>query len=243
MYDRPEVAQANDAFWSAIRQALGHGPATLTRGMDLWTIWQSPELLLAQTCGYPFRARLHDHVTLIGTPDYGLPDCPPGYYNSVFIARTDDTRQDLADFATATFAYNEPMSQSGWAAPMSHMATQNLAFANNVQSGGHIKSAQMVAEKAADIAAIDAVTWAMIEKYDAFANDLRVIERTAPTPGLPYIAAAGTDKTKLFSALNQAISTLPAAICDTLQIKTVVNIPAAQYLAIPTPDGPNPQLS
>lgn len=243
MYDRPEVAQANDAFWSAIQHALGHGPAKLTRDVDLWAIWQSPELLLAQTCGYPFRARLHDHVTLIGTPDYGLPDCPPGYYNSVFIARTDDTRQDLADFATATFAYNEPMSQSGWAAPMSHMATKNLAFSNNVQSGGHIKSAQMVVEKAADIAAIDAVTWAMIEKYDAFANDLRVIERTAPTPGLPYIAATGTDRTKLFSALNQAISNLPATICDTLQIRAVVNIPAAQYLAIPTPDGPNPQLS
>lgn len=243
MYDRPEVTQANDAFWTATQHALGFGPAHLTRDMDIWAIWQNPELLLAQTCGYPFRARLYGHVTLIGTPDYGLPDCAPGYYNSVFIARADDTRRDLTEFTTATFAYNEPMSQSGWAAPMSHMATQNLTFASSVRSGGHIKSAQMVAENGADIAAIDAVTWAMIEKYDDFAKDLRVIARTTPTPGLPLISALGADKTNLFSALNNAISALPNQTRDTLQIKAMVDIPAALYLEIPTPDGPGPKMS
>jgi len=243
MYDRTEVSQANDQFWSAIRHALGYGPAGLTRDMDVWDIWQSPELLLAQTCGYPYRARLHGYVTLIGTPDYNVPDCAPGYYNSVFITRADDPRRDLAGFHAATFAYNEPMSQSGWAAPMSHMTAQNLTFANHAQSGAHVTSAQMVAFGGADIAAIDAVTWAMIEKYDTFAKDLRVIARTTPTPGLPFIAALGADRSKLFSALSMAISTLPQQARNALQITGVVDIPAAQYLAIPTPNGPDPQIS
>lgn len=243
MYDRAEVAQANDAFWVAIRHALGYGPDELTRDMEVWDIWQSPELLLAQTCGYPYRARLHSHVTLIGTPDYGVPDCPPGYYNSVFVVRANDPRRNLVDFHTAAFAYNEPMSQSGWAAPMSHMAALGLTFATHVQSGAHVKSAQMVAENDANIAAIDAVTWAMIEKYDGFAKDLRVIARTTPTPGLPFITATGVDKSKLFSALNTAISALPSQTRDALQISGVVDIPTAQYLAIPTPIGPDPQIS
>lgn len=238
MYDRAEVAAANDQLWAAIRNTLGFGPKQLNRDMDLWEIWQNPDLILAQTCGYPFRARLHGQVTLIGTPDYGVQGCPAGYYNSVFISRRDDPRQNLGDFNTATFAYNEPMSQSGWAAPMTHMATLGLKFAAHVSSGGHVKSARMVAENVADITAIDAVTWAMIEKYDRFANQLHVIANTAPTPGLPYIAAMGANKAQLFSAVATAISTLPKAARNMLRIKGLIDIPAAQYLAIPTPDGP-----
>jgi len=243
MYDRPEVAQANDAFWHSIRQAVGYGPSDLTRDMGIWDIWQNPNLLLSQTCGYPFRARLHGQVTLIGTPDYGVPDCPAGYYNSVFIARANDPRHVLNDFHDASFAYNEPMSQSGWAAPLSHMAAQNLTFARHVQSGGHVKSAQMVAENQTDIAAIDAVTWAMIKKYDGFASALKVVGRTPPTPGLPFIAAVGVNKSKLFSALGKALLSLSAHTRDALQIKAVIDIPAAHYLTIPTPDPPDQRVS
>ena len=243
MYERPEVADANDRFWTAIRSILGDGPKTLTRDMDLWEIWQSPDLLLAQTCGYPYRARLHGHVTLIGTPDYGVPGCAAGYYNSLFITRTSDPRQTLRDFGSATFAYNEPMSQSGWAAPMTHMAERNLGFASHLQSGAHLESARMVARKDADIAAIDAVTWAMIQQYDECAKDLHVIARSTPTPGLPYIAAKGADRGKLFCAINAAISGLPRATREALHLKGLVDIPAAEYLAIPTPDAANAPTS
>lgn len=239
MYDRAQTAKANDQFWSAIRTSLGFGPKTLTRDMDVWDIWQSPDLLLAQTCGSPYRARLHGHVTLIGTPDYGVEECAAGYYNSVFIARRDDTRHRLSDFHGTTFAYNDAMSQSGWAAPMVHMAVRGLAFASHVQSGGHVNSARMVAEGRADIAAIDAVTWAMVTKYDSFANSLQVIDRTEPTPGLPFIAAKGADKTALFSALKTAIDTLSGADRRALQIKGMVDISADRYLTIPTPAAPS----
>lgn len=238
MYDRREVAAANDGFWAAIRGALGGGPKRLSRDSDLWEIWQSPDLVFAQTCGYPYRARLHGHVTLIGTPDYGVKGCPAGYYNSVFIARRDDPRRDLSEFSSASFAYNEPMSQSGWAAPMTHMARLGLTFATAIQSGGHLKSAQMVAQGQADIAAIDAVTWAMILRYDGFAQNLDVIAKTAPSPGLPYIAAKGVDKTGLFVALQTAISDIPSPIRDQLMIKGIVDIPAGKYLEIPTPKPP-----
>lgn len=238
MYDRREIAQANNAFWAAIRHNLGYGPEFLTRDMQVWDIWQSPDLLLAQTCGYPYRAHLHGHVALIGTPDYGLPDCAAGYYYSVFIARRNDPRRSLHDFASAGFAYNEPLSQSGWAAPTAHMAAQNLTYATRLQSGAHVNSAKMVAQSHADIAAIDAVTWAMIEKYDSFAKDLHIIERTAPTPGLPYIAALGVDKPKLSAAIEDAIHNLPVEMRVALHLKGLVTIPAADYLAIATPGTP-----
>jgi len=238
MYDRAETAKSNDRLWAAIRKTLGYGPDTLTRDMDVWNIWQSPDLVLSQTCGYPYRARLHGHVTLIGTPDYGVKDCPAGYYNSVFVARRNDTRRALPEYSNATFAYNEPMSQSGWAAPMTYMSALGLNFANYTSSGAHINSARMVAEGHADIAALDAVTWAMIKKYDDFAKDFHIIARTDPTPGLPFIAAPGTDKSALFSALEVSIDSLSETDRQALQIKGIVDIPAKQYLIIPTPAAP-----
>ena len=238
MYDRGETAPANDRFWALIREQLGHGPETLTRGGDLMQNWLSPDLVLAQTCGYPYRARLHGNVTLVGTPDYGLPDCAPGHYYSVFVARRDDARVSLPDFGGARFAYNEALSQSGWAAPRYHADRIGLNFGSLVQTGGHALSAQAVAAGDADFAALDAVTWAMVQKWDACAQALKVIDRTEPTPGLPLISAVGAARGALFNATSAAID----ALCDedrqTLMLRRLVDIPAAAYLAIPNPPAP-----
>ena len=42
-------------------------------------------------------------------------------------------------------------------------------------------------DNTADIVAIDANTWRLITKWDAFAEKLRVVARTKPTPAMPYI--------------------------------------------------------
>lgn len=238
MYDRPETAAANDRFWQAIRNRLGHGPDTLTRTGELWDHWLSPDLLLSQTCGYPYRAKLHGQVTLIGTPDYGLPGCPPGHYCSVFVARANDHRTTPADFAEAPFAYNEPLSQSGWAAPQNHAASQGFTFTNTIQTGGHALSARAVAEGRADIAALDALTWALIQRHDPFATTLREIARTEPTPVLPYITALTRDPGPLFDAISAAIADLSPDDRDTLSLRGLVRLPADAYLAIPNPPPP-----
>ncbi|UYV38818.1 PhnD/SsuA/transferrin family substrate-binding protein [Rhodobacteraceae bacterium D3-12] len=235
MYDRAETAPANDAFWSAIRAALGDGPAALTRGDDLWALWQSPDLLLGQTCGLPFRARLHGHVTLVGTPDYGLPGCAPGYYNSVFVAR-DDT--PLTARKGQRFAYNEPLSQSGWAAPALHMQALGITPGAFSQTGAHRASARAVAEGHADFAALDALSWAMIRAHDPFAADLHVIDATAPTPGLPFITALGRDPAPLRAAITTAINTLPDAHRSALHLRGLTTISEQDYLAMPTPPPP-----
>ena len=82
MYDLPPIQGANDRLWLGIQHHLGRGPQTLNRHSDPWDIWQSPGLLFAQTCGMPYRTTLHGKVQLIGTPDYGLEGCPPGFYQS-----------------------------------------------------------------------------------------------------------------------------------------------------------------
>jgi len=238
MYDLRPNQGANDRFWQAIRRHLGQGPDTLTRGGDLWDHWLADDLILSQTCGYPYRARLHDRVTLVGTPVYGLPGCPPGHYNSVFVARADDARKTLQDFAGARFAYNESMSQSGWAAPMVHLRALGLGFDDLVQTGGHRASALAVAEGRADIAALDALTWKMTGRDDTFTAGLKELGRTTPTPVLPYITAKQNDAAPIFAAIEAAIGDLDVADRDMLSLRGIVEIPAEIYLAVPTPPGP-----
>ncbi|MEZ5796833.1 MAG: PhnD/SsuA/transferrin family substrate-binding protein [Paracoccaceae bacterium] len=243
MYDFGPAMAANDRFWALIRdhlRAAGHAaPDHLTRGPDAyWPAWESPGLVLSQTCGYPYRARLHGRVTLVATPDYGLPGCGPGEYCSVFVARRDDPRQGLRDFADAALAFNEDMSQSGWAAPATHLLSLGLTPRPALRSGGHRLSAQAVAAGRADLAALDALTWAMLQGQEPACDALRVIDRTTPTPALPFVAGPGADRAALLAALRAAHAALSPADRTTLHLQGIAEIPAATYLAVPTPPAP-----
>lgn len=243
MYDFGPAQGANDRLWALTRDALraaGHkAPEALTRGEGAyWPAWESPGLVLSQTCGYPYRARLHGRVTLVSTPDYGLPGCPPGHYRSVFVARRDDPRTTLQDFAGAPLAFNEDLSQSGWAAPAHHLLSLGLTPAPALRSGGHRLSVQAVAEGRADLAGVDALTWDMLQGQEPATEGLRVVAETVPTPALPCISAAGADAPAIFAALRQAIAALTPEDRNTLRLRGLVAIPAAAYLAVPTPPPP-----
>ena len=239
MYARPELEAAHKRYWTLIRTELDKrgiaSPAALSNDTPEFEVWRAPDLVLSQTCGMPYRLFLKDDVALIGTPDFGVPGCPPGHYNSAIIVRADDTRSNLAAFQDARFIYNQDISQSGFAAIYAHVKPLGFWFANRSPSGGHRLSAQAVAEGRADIAAIDAVTWRLIERYDAFAQDLRVLEWTEPTPGLPYIAAEGVDTRAYFDAIKVAIAGLSDQDRDALGLRDLIAIPKEAYLNIPNP--------
>ncbi|NEY92178.1 phosphate/phosphite/phosphonate ABC transporter substrate-binding protein [Tabrizicola oligotrophica] len=242
MYDRAETMAANDRLWALVREGLRArglaAPEALTRGAGAyWQAWEDPTLVLSQTCGFPYRARLHDKVALVASPDYGLPDCPPGYYCSVFVARADDART-LPEFRAARFAFNEGLSQSGWAAPQNHAASMGFHFAASLETGSHRGSALAVAEGRADLACLDALTWTMLQRWEPAVAGLREVARTAPTPALPYIAAKGADTGATFAALADAVAALSPGERETLSLRGVVRIAAERYLAVPIPPSP-----
>jgi ABC-type phosphate/phosphonate transport system substrate-binding protein len=243
MYDREEAQPSNDRLWALIREGMrAHGlaaPDALARGAGAyWEAWSAADLEFSQTCGFPFRAHLQGRVTLIGTPDYAVAGCPAGHYRSIFVARADDPRGSLRDFDGAAFAFNDDLSQSGWAGPQSHARALGVSLPPRLRTGGHLASARAVAEGRADIAGIDAVTWDMIVAWDRFATDLKVVGKTDPTPGLPYIAALGADAALMFTIVEAAIRALPQADRAILRLNGLTRIEAADYLAIPTPPSP-----
>ena len=232
MYEQPGTRTAHDRYWHHIRTAHGYGPDHLTRNADPWDHWRSPELLLSQTCGMPYRNHLHGTVQLVGTPDYGLSD-QPGYYHSVYVARSSDSTE-LAEYADRLFAYNDTGSQSGWAAPHCDAAARGFKFSNTFKTHAHAESARAVALGQADIAAIDCVTWELI-RQNAELSGLAVIDRTPSSPGLPYITCPNRDADALFSAVAAAIDALTIADRAALKLKGITRIPAELYLAIPNP--------
>ncbi|MGB7242860.1 MAG: PhnD/SsuA/transferrin family substrate-binding protein [Sulfitobacter sp.] len=240
MYQRPQLVEAHARFWALIRKNLAdagmNSPEILSQDAEEFFVWKHPDLVLSQTCGMPYRTWLHDKVLLVGTPDYGLADCPPGYYRSAIIVRADDVRTQIPAFREATFAYNQTFSQSGFAAPYWHLKAQGFWFENRLHVEQHLESARAVATGGADIASLDAVTWRNIQKYEPFATGLRVLEWTEPTPGLPLITALGNDTGLILTAVRGAIEELEEHSKSQLGIRGIVQIPKEDYLKVPNPD-------
>lgn len=240
MYARPELAEAHDRLWALIRTELTclgiNSPPHLSQNAPEFDVWTDPTLVLSQTCGMPYRLWLHDRVTLVGTPDYGLEGCAPGEYRSAFVVRADDPRTALDQFEQARFAFNVPFSQSGYAAPHAHCKTHGFWFQNRLQTGAHALSAQAVAEGDADIAALDGVSWRLMQRYAPFSSNLRVLDVTAPTPGLPLITANAQDGGKMFKAVTRALEQQSEQDRALLGINGLVAIPKERYLAVPIPD-------
>ena len=240
MYTRPELDDTIAHFWDLIRKNLNDkgisAPKNLSQDAEDLSSWLNPGLVLSQTCGMPYRNVLHGKVQLVGTLDYNLTDCPPGHYFSVIVVRKNDLRLTLKNYSKATFAYNMETSQSGFAAPLNHAIPHGISFPNRVETLGHLKSAEMVASGQADIAAIDAVTWMLIERYEAFASKLRVLERTTPnTPALPLITSLTLDSNLIYDAVKKAIKELPTDMRDAMLLKGIVKISPSNYLNVSNP--------
>ncbi len=239
MYATERTAAADARFWASIRDGLRAqgqpAPDTLTPVPDdLLTHWRDPALVLSQTCGLPYRKVLRNDVTLVGTPDYAVEGCAPGHYCSFVITRSDDPRTDLAALAQARFAYNDAMSQSGWAALA--LEAPDVLQGSLIQTGSHRASAMAVRIGQADFASIDAVTWRHLSASGDTAG-LSAIHRTRPTPGLPYITAKGRDGTMILRAVSTAIAGLSTDDRAILGLRDIIALSPDVY-DLPLPPSP-----
>ena len=85
---------------------------------------------------------------------------------------------------------------------------------------------------AADLAAIDFVSWRLAQRFLPEAARLRVLMLTDPTPGLALIAAAGTDVARHAAAVRAAIDGLDAGTRQALGIVGFAALTAEDYRVI-----------
>jgi len=230
-----------DALWNSLRDAIrGSGidaPERVAHFAPRLEGWLHPELILGQTCGLPYITKLCNGVELVGTPDYGVEGCAHGFYHSTLVASSADPRTRLSEFPGCTLAINGKDSQSGYGAIMfasAPYARGGRFFQRAIHTGSHEASMRLVARGLADIAAIDSVTWRMSRRFDPETSGLTAIETTEPTPGLPFIAAAGKPAAKLFDAVQTGITALPEATRQAFGLRDVLPLQKRDYEVIMT---------
>ena len=238
MYDWPEIRAATDAFWDVWRHKLClrgiDAPNNLTRDAPVEEIWRRPDLLAAQTCGWPLVNGLCGDAALIATPCYTAEGCEGPMYRSWLVARAEEVAAGriaaVSDAVGRRMAVNCLDSLSGWRT----VAAELSGKVDLVMTGSHLESARAVAEGRADVAAIDVVSWGLA---CAWAPDLtarlRVAAATPLAPGLPIITAAARPDREveaIRTALRQAIAAPEAQpACSAMMLSGAAQLSAADY--------------
>jgi ABC-type phosphate/phosphonate transport system substrate-binding protein len=200
MYDFPELRPANDALWAAIRLRLEQqgvdAPRTLTRAADLNALWRDPGLLLAQACGYPLVTSLTGGGRLVATPRYHAAGCSGPFHRSAIVVPRHSPARRLADLRGGRCAVNDLASNTGMnllRAEVAIAAQGRPFFAEVRLTGAHEASLRALACGLADVAAIDAVSFAHLASLrPELAAAVRVLAWSRPSPGLPLVTGLST---------------------------------------------------
>jgi ABC-type phosphate/phosphonate transport system substrate-binding protein len=214
MYFPPR--DALQAFWAALAALLRADaafigldiPQSLSWPVDVHAQWLAEDVLLSQACGFPLMTLLAGKVQLVGTFAYLAPGVQGIFCRSQLICRAGDSRQDLAQFAGSTLAYNDTISQSGYNALRALIASTSTArpfFAQEAATGAHYRSIEAVRAGQADMASIDPVSYAHWQHSNPhLAAELRVFGQTEAYPGLPLITSLQTPAAVL-GAMRRAL--------------------------------------
>jgi ABC-type phosphate/phosphonate transport system substrate-binding protein len=226
MYDLAEVQPAAAALWSEVSGRLRDAgvndvPSSLRWGGNLYADnWLHPQLMLSQACGWPVVDRLAGLVAVVGAFTYGVSDAT-AHYRSLLVTRSDDAERPLAGRRAAVNSYD---SLSGWISLQA--AVQPLGPI--VTTGAHLESVRAVATGRADLACIDAVTWALLARYrPSVVSPLAVVGRGPVIPCVPLITSPTLDP-----GVDRLRTALTGLSSDGLGITGFVPLDESDYVTV-----------
>lgn len=242
MYDFPEIRSATDMFWQGLHGALRERgisdlPLNLTRPSDLPAFWQDPNLLIGQTCGYPLMAGLCGAAQYIATPGYTTRFGEGAYHKSVIIVRADSDIDSLHEAEGRICAMNMSDSNTGMnllRLEIAKLGGKRPFFSRVFETLAHRNSMMAIVLGEADIAAIDCVSFALLEQNDPdLARQLEVIHETEESPCLPFITSPDTDDVVL-AALQESLVSVASDrryrdACKRLHLSSISILPSGAY--------------
>ena len=195
MYDPPELHSTVDSWWRGIARALrdegiADVPDRLERNLSLDALWGAPNLLLTQTCGYPLFGSWARRLQYVATPRYTARGCAAANYCSWIVVAADSSAQDIEDLRGMRCSISARNSHSGYnalRAMIAPLAENGRFFGSVTVSGGHAESLAQLVNGEIDVAAIDCITYALLQRCRAHViAATRIIACTRAAPGLPY---------------------------------------------------------
>lgn len=228
MYDFPELVDHTDALWHEIARQL-HArhvsgvPSEIVRPTgSLHDHWVDPALIISHTCGYPLVRILTDAQHVLGSFAVASGSASrAGWYRSVLVCRADDPRANdgVAAFDGAAMAANDAGSLSGWVSLGVALADAGIRPGSIRFTGAHALSVDLVRRGGADLASIDAHSFALFTAHRRAAVDaLRVVGHGPEVAVTPLFTARAELVPLLRDAIGAALDALTPQTRLALQI-------------------------
>lgn len=183
---RPEY----ERLWASVVADETMLPRRLSWPDDPVASWLDASVVVKQTCGWPLVTRLRGAVRVVGAFVPTVPGADGYRYRSVIVST-----QRSVDPAIATAAYNSSDSLSGWVSLLTWSGRRGRSWRDvAVVTGSHVGSLEALQSGSADLASIDAVTMAHVERErPGLMAGLHVVGHGPLVPSLPVVAPAEVD--------------------------------------------------
>ena len=237
----PSLQNAWRALFSALAKFLhgcGADPFTLVFRTDDET-YRDRALLLGHACGYPWLKKWAATHRPVCVPLFAVDGCEGARYSSWFITSANSTVTDLASARGKSVAVNNADSNSGMNVlrhALAELCDGEKFFAEVLMSGSHQQSIELVASERAQLAAIDAITFAFaMTEQPALQKRIRIIGQSAHTTAPPFIAPLGVsenDYPVITDALNECLRCLDEKHRHTLKLRGFQQVTTTDYDSI-----------
>jgi len=228
MYPFSHLRSAYDQLWDAVRGRLSIDAPALDWVLDPMDACRRDDLVLGQTCGWPLVTELASSVRVIGTFDCDVEGAHDGTYCSVLVCNSSDPLDDILRRPDLVVVANSSDSLSGWVSLRAAAASGGRHLDSARWTGSHAASIDALRDGRAQLAAIDAVTWAHIGT-----DDLYVVGNGQRIPCLPLVTSgSSTDDAvrQLRTALTGAVrDPAMSEIRSTLKIRDFLERDFADY--------------
>lgn len=203
LYDRLRLL----ARWkSYLESATGLRVEFIQRGVYAPIIdgLRSAQIDFAWVCGYPYVLHARE-LRLVAVPIWrGKP-----LYQSYLIAGARSPATGLADLQRRSFAFSDPLSNSGYLYIRYLLAQQKLRieeyFSRSFFAHSHPNVVESVAEGLSEGGAVDGYVWEVLSEVSpALTARTRLLQRS-PEFGFPPIVAAGHVAVPLLSSVQRAL--------------------------------------
>jgi ABC-type phosphate/phosphonate transport system substrate-binding protein len=252
-YDLPPLQPGLDAFWSVLRRELHRLSAPLSsdrlplplpdrldRHTPLIEQWASPGLLLSQCCGPDLFTPQARGLVPIARPVFSDLTCTPGQYFSYIVSASGREPESRQSAGTGRFVINSASSRSGCAALFEWASANGVDCDQEVLiSGAHAGSLEYLRNGAADLAAIDAHSWPLLDS-----RGITIIGRSTEAPTPPFVmhqhspVSAVLMREALYGAIQQAGASINIEAVMSAGSQTYQPMPAAWHAQLPVGASP-----
>jgi ABC-type phosphate/phosphonate transport system substrate-binding protein len=242
MYNLPEMAPRNTAFWKALSKEItsekfANAPVELALSRPAVPDTIGKEVLFSQACGYPLQTIYRGQFALLAAPTYNFPGCGAATHRAFIIVRRDASYKTVEDLRASRFALNSRHSNSGMNLPRIMLARLGITapfFGSVVETGSHTESIRRVAAGDLDAASIDCVTYGFFIDYRREEmSGLRVLGETPESPAIPFVTSVATPPEQI-DALRAALLRMAndpgrKSVLRGLRIETITPADLAVY--------------